>query len=68
MEDKIGTLEVGKLADVIILDQNLIDIPAEKISDTVVNYTFVDGEMVHKRTLVHLWQDIKIWIFGEALF
>ncbi|UCE43368.1 MAG: amidohydrolase [Candidatus Aminicenantes bacterium] len=43
-----GSLEEGKLADVVILDQNLFEIPPEKILDTKVIMTILDGEIVYK--------------------
>jgi predicted amidohydrolase YtcJ len=47
-EDEMGTLEVGKLADFIVLDQNLLDVPAEKIRDTKVLMTVVGGRPVYE--------------------
>ena len=43
-----GSLEEGKLADVVILDQNLFEIPPEKILDTKVIMTVLDGEIAYK--------------------
>ncbi len=48
-EDKVGTLEVGKEADFIILDQNIISIPVTSISSTQVLETFLQGEQVYKK-------------------
>ena len=42
-----GSLELGKLADVIILDRNILDIPAEQIADTRVMQTVVGGRIVY---------------------
>ncbi len=50
MEDKLGTLEVGKLADLIVLDQNILEIPLEDIRRTQVLLTIADGEIVFDRT------------------
>jgi predicted amidohydrolase YtcJ len=47
IEDEIGSIEVGKLADLIVLDQNLFDIDVSKIHDTQVLLTMVDGKVVH---------------------
>ena len=41
-----GSLEVGKLADLIVLDRNLFDIPAGQIADTKVLQTVVGGRVV----------------------
>jgi predicted amidohydrolase YtcJ len=45
-EEKIkGTLEVGKLADVVVLSENLLTVPEERIRKTKVVYTIVGGEV-----------------------
>ena len=41
-----GTVEVGKLADLTVLDRNLLEIPAAEILEAEVLYTIVDGEIV----------------------
>ena len=47
-EERIkGTLEPGRLADVIVLSQNLFDIDPMKIHETRVVLTVVDGKPVH---------------------
>ena len=45
-EDKIGSVEVGKLADLVVLEQNLFDIPKENIADTKVLLTMFNGNIV----------------------
>jgi len=47
MEDELGSLEVGKQADLIILDDNLFDRTAENIAETNVVYTMIDGRVTH---------------------
>lgn len=48
MEKDSGSIEVGKLADLIVLDRNLFEIPVEQISDTVVQETVFEGRVVHR--------------------
>jgi hypothetical protein len=46
-EDDTGSIEVGKYADLIVLDQNLFDVSPQAISDTHVLLTLLEGEVVH---------------------
>lgn len=48
-EDQKGTLESGKLADIIVLSDNLLEIPPERILDTQVDLTILDGRIVYER-------------------
>ena len=50
LEDVQGSIEVGKRADLVILDRNLFGIPASEISDATVVETIFDGRTVYKRT------------------
>ncbi len=45
-EDKLGSIEAGKLADFIVLDRNLFEIPIEEVSEAKVLMTFVEGKVV----------------------
>jgi predicted amidohydrolase YtcJ len=40
---------VGKLADFIILDQNIFEINASQIGGTKVEATYLEGEAVYER-------------------
>ncbi|MBR0456377.1 MAG: amidohydrolase [Firmicutes bacterium] len=48
MEDKIGSIEVGKYADMIVLDQNVFEIPIEEVYRTRVCETIMNGETTYK--------------------
>lgn len=48
-EDSIGSLEVGKLADLVVVDQNIMEIPVSDISKTKVLTTMVDGKIVYEK-------------------
>jgi len=48
MEDELGTLEKGKLADIIVLDRNLFTRPEEEIKDSKVLLTLVDGNVTYQ--------------------
>ncbi|MFD0828583.1 amidohydrolase [Neobacillus sp. M.A.Huq-85] len=47
-EQELGTIEAGKLADIIVLDRNLFKVPYEEIKNTKVVFTMVDGKVVHE--------------------
>lgn len=51
MEDEIGSIEVGKKADLVLLDQNLFEIDAYEVHKTAVLLTMMDGEIVYERPL-----------------
>lgn len=51
MEDLVGSLEVGKKADLIILDRDLFEIPTEEIPDVNVLVTMMNGRIVHEEAL-----------------
>jgi hypothetical protein len=46
-EKSTGSLEVGKQANLAVLDRNLFEIPAAEISDTKVLLTLFEGKPVH---------------------
>jgi hypothetical protein len=43
-----GSIEVGKLADLIVLDRNVLEVPAEDIANTKVLQTLVGGQVVYQ--------------------
>ncbi|NUR86632.1 MAG: amidohydrolase [Nonomuraea sp.] len=46
-EEHTGSLEVGKLADLIVLDRNVMKVPGERIAGTRVLLTMVGGKVVY---------------------
>lgn len=46
-EDRLGSLEQGKLADFIVLDQDLLNIPTDDIPEVKVLMTVIGGKTVH---------------------
>ena len=48
MEDKLGSIEVGKLADLIVVSQNLFEVPTAQIHETKVLETIRDGLTTYK--------------------
>jgi predicted amidohydrolase YtcJ len=47
-DDKVGTLEVGKLADLAVLSQDIFSAPLESIGKTRVVTTMVAGKIVYQ--------------------
>jgi predicted amidohydrolase YtcJ len=48
LEDKIGTLEAGKRADIAIWDRNFYTTPTAQIKDMKCLMTLLDGEVVYR--------------------
>jgi predicted amidohydrolase YtcJ len=49
MEDKLGTLEAGKLADIIVLDRDILELPLEEMRKAQVLITIADGKIVYEK-------------------
>lgn len=48
-ENVKGTLELGKYADMVILEKDIYSIPEDEIKDVKVDLTMVDGKVLYKR-------------------
>jgi predicted amidohydrolase YtcJ len=49
MEDRIGTIEAGKLADLVVLDRDYFTVPDQEIKEIRSVLTIVDGRVVHEK-------------------
>ena len=47
-EDRLGTLEAGKLADIAVLDRNVFAMPLKDVKQTKVCLTISDGRIVYE--------------------
>ncbi|MGI9260772.1 MAG: amidohydrolase [Woeseiaceae bacterium] len=47
LEDETGSIEIGKRADLIVLDRNLFEIPVTEINEARVLLTLMDGRTVY---------------------
>jgi predicted amidohydrolase YtcJ len=47
-EDKLGSIEEGKLADLVVLENDILTCPLDEIKETSVLMTMVGGKIVHK--------------------
>ena len=48
LEDKIGTIEVGKRADIAVWDRDLYTVSPDQIKDMKCRMTLIDGQVVYK--------------------
>lgn len=48
-DDEVGSITVGKAADLVVLDKNLQSIPVVDVNTARVMLTFVDGAQVYAR-------------------
>ena len=46
-ENEKGSIEIGKFADFVVIDQDLLKVAPEKIIKSKVLYTFINGEKVY---------------------
>jgi predicted amidohydrolase YtcJ len=51
LDDVTGSIEVGKLADLAVVDRDLFALPAGSIHEATVQATFVEGEPVYAEGL-----------------
>ncbi|GAB1476854.1 amidohydrolase [Bacillota bacterium] len=47
-EKDLGTLEAGKLADLVVIDRNLFEVSPESIRQAKVDITIMDGKIVYR--------------------
>jgi predicted amidohydrolase YtcJ len=48
-EEKKGSVESGKLADITVLEKDLVEVPSEEIKDVLVYMTIVNGELLYSK-------------------
>ncbi|NHJ48453.1 MAG: amidohydrolase family protein [Asgard group archaeon] len=49
LEDVVGSIEVGKIADLVVFNQDILEIPPLEILKTKVDITIVNGKIVFDR-------------------
>jgi hypothetical protein len=48
-EDRLGSIEEGKLADMVVLGRDILTVAPEEILDIPVDLTIVDGKVAYRR-------------------
>jgi predicted amidohydrolase YtcJ len=48
LDDRVGSVEVGKLADLIVLEKNIFEIDPHEISSATVAMTLMNGQIRHE--------------------
>jgi predicted amidohydrolase YtcJ len=51
LENELGTIEVGKYADLVVLSDDIFAIDPVEIADVKVDVTIVEGEVVYRREM-----------------
>jgi predicted amidohydrolase YtcJ len=49
-EEKMGSIEIGKLADIVVLGKNLLKVSPEEIKDIPIDMTIIDGKVIYRRS------------------
>ncbi|HBL29171.1 MAG TPA: hypothetical protein DD490_20260 [Acidobacteria bacterium] len=49
LEKEVGSLEVGKRADLVVFARDIMTVPEAEIPQVAIEMTVVDGEIVHER-------------------
>lgn len=50
LEQEVGSLEVGKRADLVVFARDIMTVPETEIPKVEIDMTLVDGEIVHERS------------------
>jgi hypothetical protein len=70
MEEKIGSIEPGKLADLVVLDRDYFTVPAPDIKKIRSVLTVVDGKIAHNAGARRefMIRSVRIGVFGLLVF
>jgi len=48
-DKETGSIEVGKAADIVVIDRDVFSVPATELSEVRVDLTLLDGEVIYRR-------------------
>ena len=49
MENLVGSIEIGKKADFVLLDRDILTCPVNEIKDIKCRATYLEGRQVHPK-------------------
>lgn len=55
LENKIGSIEAGKYADIVVWDRDLLTIPTEELKEMKALLTLMNGKAVHGDLASPIW-------------
>ena len=50
LDDLVGSIEVGKRADLVVFERDIMEIPIAEVPDVPVDLTLIDGRIVYRRS------------------
>ena len=51
LEKDLGSIEVGKLADLVVVDADPLTIPKARIEEVQIDMTIIDGRIAYERSV-----------------
>jgi predicted amidohydrolase YtcJ len=48
LDREVGSLEVGKRADLVVFDRDIVTVPAPELLEARALWTLIDGQVVHR--------------------
>ena len=62
VNEGVGSIGVGKKADLVVIDRNILEIPADELPEVNVQATMVDGRVVLEEAVD--WEPTEEWWLG----
>ena len=63
-----GSIEPGKLADLIVLGKNILTVPPMEIKDIPILQTMIGGKFIYTNPSQDPNQEVKFWDPGQSRF
>jgi predicted amidohydrolase YtcJ len=56
LEDKIGSIEIGKYADIVVWDRDPLTVQTEALREMKALLTLMNGDVVHGDLAASIWE------------